>query len=89
MKNLTVIFVSVFVLVLATCGSVASAEVVASHAGPTTFDGQYPADIVILDDVSIGLEGTVEFEFKTDNTEWSATMWHLGGPAWTDHGPNI
>lgn len=61
------------VAVLAWTGSV-SANIVASWAGPTTFNGS--SDSVVLPDVSIGQEGTVSLEFKADDTANLHTLWY-------------
>jgi hypothetical protein len=59
--------------VLACAGSV-SAAIVATHTGPTTFDGS--STRVDLPNVSIGLEGTVSLEFKADDTADLHTLWY-------------
>lgn len=53
---------------------VASAEVVASFAGPKDFNGS--SDYQNLDPVSIGLEGTVSLEYKPNNITGTECLWY-------------
>ena len=53
-------------------GSASQPAVIARHDGPTDFDG---ASLVNLPYVSVGDEGTVEFEFKADSV--NGCMWYL------------
>jgi hypothetical protein len=66
--------VAALTAMLAWTGSL-SADIVASHAGPTTFDGV--DDTVVLDNVSIGLEGTVSLDFKANTTATPQSIWYL------------
>jgi hypothetical protein len=54
--------------------NVASAVVVASYTGPTTFDGI--DDKIVLPNVSIGLEGSVSLEFKAHDTAGMHHLWY-------------
>jgi hypothetical protein len=55
-----------------------SADIVASYAGPHTFDGV--DDYVNLSPVSIGAEGRVDLEFKPSSMDGSQrTFWWIGG----------
>ncbi len=62
-----------FVLVAFATG-VAQSALVAQYDGPAVFDGTAASDI-LLTDVNIGDEGTVQFEFKTDSTTNNGHMW--------------
>lgn len=62
-----------------TAVSQVSAEIVAQYAGPTQFDGT--STIVSLDNCSIGTEGTLQLEFKADQTNSNAVLWYMAD-AW-------
>lgn len=53
----------------------ASATLIVSHDGPTTFNGE--DDYVSLSNVTIGSWGKVELEFKADDTEDGSTLWFM------------
>jgi hypothetical protein len=59
----------------------ASADIVAQYAGPTTFDGT--STEVTLPNVSIGLEGRVDLQFKPDGVAYGAGGWETNtGTLW-------
>lgn len=73
-KTKIVISVIVTAMVATMTGEVRAA-IVTSYAGPANFNGT-TSDMVTLTDVSIGLEGRVDLEFKADDTN-QGTMWYL------------
>jgi hypothetical protein len=62
----------------------ASAEIVASHAGPTDFSGSDVVELTYPPAVGgvapIGLEGRVDLEFKADTTSGAHYLWYLADP---------
>lgn len=68
---------SVFAIVLVLASaftSRASGEIVAALTGPQEFDGS--STMVSLNNGDVGLEGTLQFDFKADSTN-SGVLWYL------------
>ena len=61
-------------MVAAMTGEVRAA-IVASYAGPGTFNGV--ASVVTLPNVSIGQEGRVDLQFKAGRTDYDGNFWYL------------
>jgi hypothetical protein len=84
MKTRSIVLLVALAAVVVVLSNSASADTVASYAGPTSFGGTdvvgltYPSAV---DGVApIGLEGRVDIEFKADTTSGAHYLWDLADP---------